>query len=240
MPQVLAVGDPPRRDLALLDRVDDLGALADAVAAGEKPGHRRGAGCRVHNDLAARDLESLDRPKEVVERLLAEGLDHHVAVEPKVSAGDRHQLRRTTSAPHLETLQIQSADGAVPVLDRDGCDQPFESHPAGLCELDFVLVGRHVSGGAPVGDDDPLGAEPGGSVGGVDGGVAAADDNDTAADLALVQGYSVGLVDEIEGLPDALQIFTRDVELRRGAETDAEEDRVVVAEQTGDFFAVDR
>ena len=79
---------------------------------------------------------------------------------------------------------------------------------------------------------------------GVDGGVAAAEDGDAAADGNFVERFGVDPLDEVEGVDHFGEIFAGDAEAVGAAESEAEKDGVVVFFEFGhgevfpDFHAV--
>ena len=91
-------------------------------------------------------------------------------------------------------------------------------------ELDLVLVRRHLVLRAPVEEERDVGAEPLRLDRDVDGGVAAADDGDTAADRWRLAGLQP--LDERQRLPDAVEIVALVGDVDVGAQPDGEHDRV--------------
>ena len=98
--------------------------------------------------------------------------------------------RATTKSPvprggrrrRAGVLELDGADVAVLAQEPGGPDPVADSDAVGLGQLLLVGGGAHVLGPAAVGDGDVLGAQALGLDRDVDGGVAAADHHDVAAD----------------------------------------------------------
>ena len=108
-------------------------------------------------------------------------------------------------------------------FDGGGLDVPeeFDAFVFGVVVLEGE--GGHLLGAAAIEHHDLLGAEPDGCDGGVDGGVAGADDGGAAGHpgerAVLVAG------DDVERVGDAGELLAGDAEAMDGAQADAEEDR---------------
>lgn len=106
-------------------------------------------------------------------------------------------------------------------------------------EVVFEAVSRHVRFAASVNDGGDFGAEAEGLSGGIDGGVAAAEHGDAAADGDLVERSRVDPFDEFEGIDDFGKIFAGDAETVDVAEAEAEKNSVIIALDfpDGEIFA---
>ncbi len=155
---------------------------------------------------------------------LADGLEHHVRVEHERLAG-------------ADELAILS--GGVLELDRDrfapGRQQParhrrmLDPDPVGLGKLALIGAGAHAVGATAVDDGHVLGTEALRLGGDVDGGHAAADHHDPAADR---QGREVPRLAEIgnvgDRVGDAFDLFFRQSEGVDAGKAETEEDGVEV------------
>ena len=91
--------------------------------------------------------------------------------------------------------------------------------------LDFIHVGRHLRPRAAVGDGHLLGPQPQAGPGGVDGHVAAADDDRMLSrDVPVAQGHAAQQVDRLDHLGEVG--FAGDVELEGLVGPDGEEHRL--------------
>src|SRR3954468_5429704 len=81
--------DTAGRDLAVLDGVDHLAAVPQAVAPREQAGDAGRTGVAIDGDPPAVVFQAGQGFDQVEEGLLAEGLDHHVGGEDEVRAGSR-------------------------------------------------------------------------------------------------------------------------------------------------------
>ena len=111
--------------------------------------------------------------------------------------------------------------------DLDGLRHPMEADAFHLGVIVFELEGGHFVFTAAVEEVDVFRAQAKGGVGGVDGGVASADDDDGAAGSKVGQGLVA--FDEAEGVDDAGEMVAGEAEAFHGAEADADEDEVEVA-----------
>ena len=93
---------PLRRDLAVLDRVDDLAAVPQAVAAGEEPGNARRAGGTIDDDPPSIALQVGQGGEQVQQRLLTERLDDHVGREHEI----RSRHRPDPAGPRARILEL--------------------------------------------------------------------------------------------------------------------------------------
>ena len=89
--------------------------------------------------------------------------------------------------------------------------------------FDFLLVGGHHFAAAAIDDRDFLGTQPHGGPGGVDRRIAAADHDDSLADLD--RSAQVVGAQEIEGVGDAFGLFAGDAQVHSDGRANAEEHR---------------
>src|SRR5690625_88757 len=170
--------------------------------------------------------------------LLPDRLDHLVALEHEVAAGDLADATAPVSVRfgHFGADAFQSGHLAVFTEDGDRLAQETELDAFVLHEGVLEVVGGHLAVGAAVDDGYPFGTEPFGDRGGIDGGVAGADDRDVPAERDVVQPLQpfhlrqLAGSDEREGFGDALQVLTGDAHLGYFAHADAEEHRVELVE----------
>ena len=109
-----------------------------------------------------------------------------------------------------------------------------DEHSVGLGKLLLVAAGVHLAGSAAVDDGDLLRPQPLGLAGDVDRRHAAADHHDAPADRELCE--IVGLAqpgDIIDRIHDAGHVLP-DAEIVHCAETDAQENGVVLPAQSGE------
>jgi hypothetical protein len=69
----------PRRHFALLDRVDNLSAHADAIATGKQACDAGSSGLGIHQKLALFEAEPLNASQLIQQRSLTQSLDGHIA-----------------------------------------------------------------------------------------------------------------------------------------------------------------
>ena len=160
-----------------------------AVAAGE---HALGAGAEgglVGEDLAALDGDALGAFDEVLDHALADGEDDGVALELVLGAGDGHRRAPAARVGLAERagqeLDLAGAAGGVgDDLRRHAGAVEGDALVQALAEL--VVGGRHALVVLDAVDGDLLGAQAQGRAAGVEGHVAAADDDDVLAHVDLL------------------------------------------------------
>ena len=165
------------------------GGAGRGVAAGEHAllaGAERGL---VGEDLALLDLDALGALEEVLDHALADGEDDGVAVELVLGAGDgdrRAPAARVRVAERAgEELDLAGAAGGVgDDLRRHAGAVEADALVQALGEL--VVGGRHALVVLDAVDGDLLGAEAQCGAAGVEGHVAAADDDDVLAHVDLL------------------------------------------------------
>ena len=139
----------PRRDLAVLDRVDDLAAVAQAVAAGEEPGDaRRAGGADRRRSVPCSHFKSGQGGDQVEQRLLPERLDHHVGGEDEVRSPAPSRTRPDREFGSSSSVRRNSTPGAVPPSpsDADRLGEPLEPDAVGPWR---ARIRRRTPGSAP-------------------------------------------------------------------------------------------
>ncbi len=105
----------------------------------------------------------------------------------------------------------------------------LDGDAVGLGELLLVFAGAHALGPAAIDDGDVLGAETLRLGGDVDGGHAAADHDDAAADRQRGEVARLAQAgDVVDGVLDAGNVLVGEAEGVDAGKADAEEDRVEI------------
>ena len=104
--------------------------------------------------------------------------------EPGTGSALRRPL--ASGSPRRVSTNLTAGGAAVALDDLDGLRQPVEPNAFDLGVIVLEGEGRHFLFGAAVEQVDFFGAQTPGGVGGVDGGVAAADDHHAPAHLEIV------------------------------------------------------
>src|SRR5262249_21231623 len=197
---------------------DYFAAAVDAIAAGVIFRIAGAAGGAVDGDQS---FCGFDRQCGG-ESALAESGDHHVAGD--FGFGSRYGLRPGALQPGLH--EAHGLGAAVFLEDAGGLGEPVEADAFDLRVIVLEGEGRHLFFRASVEDVDVRRAHADGGVGGVDGGVAGADDDHGFAYLKI--GLRFVALDEAERVDDAGELIAGDAEALHGAEADADEDEVEV------------
>ena len=155
---------------------------------------------------------------------MSDGFEHEVEFLGPFAAGD--DLHFAVAGFGLG--QAEGFDVSVfgEHFGRDGVE--VESGAVVFGQFVFEAVGGHVVLAAAVDDGGNIGPEAFGLADGVDGGVAAAEDGDAAADGDFVERFGVDPLDEFEGVDHFGEIFAGNAEAVGPAEAEGEEDGVVV------------
>ena len=221
----------PRRPAATASMAVQ-GPRGGGVAAGEHALAAGLLGLLVDHDLVLGDLEALGALGEVVDHALAGGEDHGVAGELAEGVVEGH--RRAPAA------LVGLAQGAGGELDLGGAAVGAGHHGrrhAGadegerLVETLFDLVGRGRHGLVVFDADqrDLFGAQTHGRAAGVEGHVAAADDDHV---LAHVDGRAEGgVAQQIDRREDALGVVAGDRQRAAALQADAQVDGLVAVAQ---------
>ena len=162
---------------------------------------------------------------------LAERGNHHVAGHFVFAVGNRLGGAASLGIGIAQARAQEPDGGGAAVLfdDGDGLRHPVEADAFHFGVIVLEGEGGHFLFAAAVEEVHVLGAEAHGGVGGIDGGVAAADHDDAAAGLKI--GLRLVALDEAQGVDDAGELVAGNAEALHGAEADADEDEVELALQ---------
>ena len=175
---------------------------------------------------AALLVDGLEQGSELVAWLLADRLDDGVDGITNSLPGTGSGRRRPLSSGAPSRISAQRTPSTCPSptnatrLVRKRISTPR------ACELDLVLVGRHLLLGPPVEQEGDVRTEPLRLDRDVDGGVPATDDGDAPADRGRLPALQP--LDEGKRLPDALEVVVVVGHVDVGAHPDREHDRIHV------------
>ena len=207
------------------------GPHGGGVAAGE---HRRAARhhrVRVDGDLALLDGHAVGAAQEIVDQCLADREDHRVGLDLDELALDGH--RRTPAAlvglAQRAALEAHAAGHAVGAEDLDRHERVLNVDPLLASLLELLARSGQRALVLDAGEMDRLRAAAKGRASGVEGHVAAADDDDALARRgALAQSL---LAQELDGPHDALLLEARQGQLLARLQAGGQEDRLVAVGQ---------
>ena len=207
--------------------VHHFASAVDAIAAGVVFRIAGAAGGAIHGERSAIHFQ-MQRGGEA---RLAEGGNHHVAGHLVFAAGNGFGDAAAFGIGGAELGAEEFDGGGASIFfdDGDGLRHPMEADAFHLGVIVLELEGGHFGFAAAVDEVDIFRSQAKGGVGGVDGGVAAADDDDGAAGSKVGQGLVA--FDEAEGVDDAGEVVAGEAEAFHGAEADADEDEVEFALQ---------
>src|SRR5690349_5842850 len=219
------------RTFAMSHGINDLSTAIDAVPASEILGigglHRLG----IHNDSSAIKFQTGNFFQKL-QLLLPECLHDHVNLEREL--GSRNKTRRAPSALIRRPKFGFDTDKPYGPPTRVGNDShrrglPDEGHAIGLCEFVRIVERRHRFATAAVNHIDDLCSQPPRRSCDIDCGIAAANHRHARSDLHMLESVRLGSLDERERINDAANALILDVQLFRGPEANADEDRLKLA-----------
>src|SRR5581483_10120279 len=219
------------------DRLDDGRAAVDGVAGGVDVRDARAA-VVVDRDARAVARDPVEEREKLVARPLPDRLDDGVGEQDELAAGN---LLRPPAAARVRVAEphppcLDGVDAAV-AEEPHRRGEPLEADALRACELDLVRVRGHLRLRAAVEQRHVRRTEPPQLDGAVDRGVAAADHDRGLPGRDLPARLQRG--DEVERVPDALELVARIRDVAVAAHPDPEHDGVVRRAQLREERGVD-
>src|SRR5262249_26099123 len=212
--------------------VEDYTAAIDTLPAGEVARITR-SHCRpVHHHAAILQFQACYLGKEFGLALLSQGLDHHAHLQAELRPGDGNiaAAAATVFRATLSPKAFQRFNAPVAAGNHSNRQRlPDKGYGILFGQLILVIEGGHLLQAAPIDHVYLLSAQSSRCRHHVDGGVAGPDDRNFPGHLDLIQTFALGFLDEGKRVAAALKILSRDTQVIGLAQTDADEDSLIVA-----------